>query len=142
MDTKEASGKRVSLLSAAMLFWLFLAGVFSAEAALAQPEYGGEEPPGGPIIYNLIPGEGEVVARDEVGRAGVTIETQHDTGIAWAGVFVDGQHRPGSLMGPTRYYQSVSVDISDLGPGVHSVWVIAVDSQGRVGSYSWSFVVI
>lgn len=142
MDTKEALGKRVSLLLTAMLFWLVVAGALSAEATFAQSEFAGEEPPAGPIIYDLIPSEGGVVAQDDLSRAGATIETQHDTGIAWAGVFVNGEQRPSALIGPTSYYQSVSADITDLGPGVHSVWVIAADSQGRMGGYAWSFVVV
>lgn len=142
MDTKEVLGERASLLLTGMFFWLVATGAFSAEAAFAQPEFAGTEPAGCPIVYDLIPSEGEVIAQDELARAGATIETQHDTGVAWAGVFVDGEQRPSALMGPTPYYQSVSADITDLGSGVHSVWVIAVDSQGRMGGYSWSFVVV
>jgi hypothetical protein len=55
---------------------------------------------------------------------------------------VDGEQRPSALMGPTRYYQSVSADITDLMPGIHSVWVVAVDSEGRMGGYAWTFAVV
>ena len=142
MDTSRALGRRYSLLFAAILFALAVGTTLSAKTALSQPVDVGEEPTGGPIVYNLIPAEGELIARDELGRAGATIETQHDIGVAWAGVFVDGEQRPSALMGPTRYYQSVSADITDLMPGIHSVRVIAVDSEGRMGGYSWTVAVV
>lgn len=142
MDTSRALERRISLLFAAMFLALAVGATLSAKAALGQPVDAGEEPAGGPIVYNLIPTEGEVIASDELGRAGATIETQHDIGVAWAGVFVDGEQRPTALMGPTRYHQSVSADITDLMPGIHSVWVIALDSEGRIGGYAWTFAVV
>jgi hypothetical protein len=81
-------------------------------------------------------------ARCELNPVVREIEAQPDIGVAWAGVFVDGEQRPSALMGPTRYYQSVSADITDLMPGIHSVWVIAVDSEGRMGGYAWTFAVV
>jgi hypothetical protein len=142
VDTSRALGRRISLLFAALLFALAVGATLSAKAALSQPLDAGEEPAGGPIVYSLIPAEGEVIARDELSRAGATIETQHDTGVAWAGVFVDGEQRPSALMGPTRYHQSVSADTTHLMPGIHSVWVIAMDSEGRMGGYAWTFAVV
>lgn len=44
-------------------------------------------------------------------------------------------------MGPTKYLQTVSADIVNLEPGAHVVKVKAVDSQGRVGGYAWTFTV-
>ncbi len=142
MDTSRVLARRFSLLFAALLFALAVGGTLSAKAALGQPVDAGEEPAGGPIVYNLVPAEAEVIARNDLSRAGATIETQHDIGVAWAGVFVDGEQRPSALMGPTRYYQSVSADITDLTPGIHSVWVVAVDSEGRMGGYAWTFAVV
>ena len=62
--------------------------------------------------------------------------------MAWAGIFVDGRRRPGELMGPTQYQQTVSADIGDLSPGKHIVRVKAVDSEGQVGGYVWEFTVV
>ena len=102
----------------------------------------GEEPAGRPIVYNLIPTEGAIVERDHLGRAGATIETQRHAGVAWAAIFVDGQRRPSALMGSTSYYQSISADIGGLEPGIHTVWVIAIDGEGRLGGYAWTFTVV
>jgi len=123
VDTSRALEGRISLLFAAILFALAVGATLTAKAALSQPVDAGGEPAGGPVVYSLVPAEGEVVARDELSRAGATIETQHDIGVALAGVFVDGEQRPSALMGPTRYHQSVSADITHLRPGIHSVWV-------------------
>lgn len=142
MDTPRALERRITLLFAAILFALVVGATLSAKAALGQPVDAGGEPAGGPVVYSLVPAEAEVVARDDPSRAGATIETQHDIGVAWAGVFVDGEQRPSALMGSTRYHQSVSADITDLMPGIHSVWVIAVDSEGRMGGYAWTFAVV
>ncbi len=142
VDTSGALERRISLLFAAILFALAVGATLSAQAVLGQPVDAGEEPAGGLIVYSLVPAEGEVVARDELSRAGATIETQHDIGVAWAGVFVDGEQRPSALMGPTRYCQSTSADITDLMPGVHNVRVVFVDSEGRVGGYAWTFAVV
>jgi hypothetical protein len=129
------------LFSVALLLALFVC-VLSARAAHAQPVDAGEEPAGRPIVYNLIPAEDAIVAQDKLGRAGATIETQRDAGVAWAAIFVDGQKRPSALMGPTSYYQSISTDIGGLEPGIHTVWVIAIDGEGCVGGYAWTFTII
>ncbi len=142
VDTSRALGRRIYALLAAILCALAVGASLSANPALSQPVFCGEEPAGGPVVYNPIPAEDEVIIRDDLSRAGATIETQHDIGVAWAGVFVDGERRPSALMGPTRYHQSVSADITDLTPGIHSVWVIAVDSEGRMGGYAWTFAVV
>ena len=130
-----------SLFSLALLLTLFTCLLW-ARAAHAQPVNAGEEPAGGPILYNLIPAEGAIVERDQLGRAGATIETQRHAGVASAAIIVDGQRRPSVLMGPTSYYQSISADIGGLEPGIHTVWVIAIDGEGRVGGYAWTFTVV
>ncbi len=109
---------------------------------LLRGEYAGEEPAGRPIVYNLIPAEGAIVVRDQLGRAGATIETQRHAGVARAAIFVDGQRRPSALMGPTSFYQSISADIGGLEPGLHTVRVIAIDAEGRAGGYAWTFTVV
>ena len=130
-----------SLFSLALLLVLFTC-VLWARAVHAQPVDAGEEPAGGPIVYNLIPTQDATVAQEELARAGATIETQRDVGVAWAAVFIDGERRPSALMGPTRYLQSVSADVGDLSCGTHSLWVVAIDSEGRVGGYAWTFTVV
>ncbi len=112
------------------------------EDARTQPVDAGNEPESEPIIYGLIPGEGAVVPKSELSRAGATIETRRDVGVWSAEVFVDGKRRPAALMGPTRYLQSTSVDVMDLEPGFHSLLVVATDSAGRAGGYSWTFLVV
>jgi hypothetical protein len=129
------------LFSLALLLALFTC-VLWARAVHAQPVGAGEEPAGGPIVYNLIPTQDATVAQQELARAGATIETQRDVGVAWAAVFIDGERRPSALMGPTRYLQSVSADVGDLSCGTHSLWVVAIDSEGRVGGYAWTFTVV
>ena len=130
-----------SLLPVALLLALF-ACVLWAKAVHAQPVDAGEEPSGGPIVYNLIPTQDAIVAQEDLARAGATIETQRDVGVARADVFVDGELRPSALMGPTRYLQSVSADVGDLSCGTHSIRVVAIDSEGRAGGYAWTFTVI
>ncbi len=130
-----------SLFPLALLLALFTC-VLWARAVHAQPVDAGEEPAGGPIVYNLIPTQDATVAQEELARAGATIETQRDVGVAWAAVFIDGELRPSALMGPTRYLQSVSADVGDLSSGTHSIWVVAIDSEGRVGGYAWTFTVV
>ncbi len=129
------------LFSVALLLALLICAL-SGQAAHAQPVDTGEEPAGGPIVYNLIPAEGAILEQDKLARAGATIETQRHAGVAWAAIFVDGQRRPSALMGPTSYYQSISADIATLEPGTHVVWVIAIDAEGRVGGYAWTFTVV
>ncbi len=133
--------RAASLFSLALLLTLFTC-VLWARAAHAQPVNAGEEPAGGPIVYDLIPTQDATVAQEELARAGATIETQRDVGVAWAAVFIDGELRPSALMGPTRYLQSVSADVGDLSCGTHSLWVVAIDSEGRVGGYAWTFTVV
>jgi hypothetical protein len=133
--------RAASLFSMALLLTLFTC-VLWARAAHAQPVNAGEEPAGGPIVYNLIPTEGAIVERDQLGRAGAIIETQRHAGVAWAAIFVDGQRRPSALMGPTSYYRSISADVGGLEPGIHTVRVIAIDAEGRVGGYAWTFPVV
>jgi hypothetical protein len=138
---KVVRGRVVPLLLVAVFMALFASSA-GPKAAHAQPVDTGEEPAGGPIVYNLIPAEGAIVEQDKLARAGATIETQRDAGVAWAAIFVDGQRRPSALMGPTSYYQSISADIGGLEPGSHMVWVIAIDGEGRVGGYAWTFTVV
>ena len=131
-----------SLFLSATLFALVVVGTLSVQTVLAQPIDAGEEPAGSPIVYDLTPPEGETVAQDELSRAAATIETRREASLSWAGIFVDGRRRPSTLMGPTSYLQTVSADIGDLRPGVHTVRVIAVDSKGRAGGYVWTFTVV
>ena len=107
----------------------------------AKPDSGQEPTGSAPILYNLTPTEGAIVSQDELSRAAATIETTRQTSVSWVGIFVDGQRRPAELMGPTHYQQTVSADIGNLEPGAHVVKVKAVDSEGRVGGYAWTFTV-
>ena len=113
-----------SLFSVALLLALF-ACVLWARAAHAQPVDAGEEPAGGPIVYDLIPAQDAIVAQEGLARAGATIETQRDAGVAWAAVFIDGELRPSALMGPTRYLQSVSTDVGHLMQVQERFWVMS-----------------
>ena len=88
-----------------------------------------------------MPPEGALVSRDELSRASATIETRRQASVSWAGIYIDGQLRPSTLMGPTRYQQTLSTDIGDLGPGIHTVRVKAVDSEVLAGGYAWKFTV-
>jgi len=45
-------------------------------------------------------------------------------------------------MGPTSYHQSISADIGSLEPGIYTVRVMAIDGEGRVGGYAWTFTVV
>lgn len=141
MDTLKVCGGHFSLFLGAALFVLIV-GTLSARPVLAQPPAAGEEPTGAPIIYNLTPREGALVAQDELSRAAATIETRRNVGLARAGIFVDGRRRPSTLMGPTTYLQTISADIGNLNPGTHVVRVRAVDSEGRAGGYVWTFTVV
>lgn len=142
MTLWRTSGRRARTYLGTALFALVV-GTLLAGTAAAQPAVdAGEQPSGGPIVYNLIPGESALVAREDLARAGATIETRRDVGIRSAEVFVDGRKRPSALMGPTRYLQSVSVDVVDLEPGIHTIRVVATDSEGRAGGYSWAFAVL
>ena len=123
-------------------FFALIVGTLSARPVLAQPPDAGEEPTGAPIVYNLTPREGAVVAQDKHSRAAATIETRRNVGLAQAGIFIDGRRRPSALMGPTAYLQTVSADIGSLDPGAHTVRVKAVDSEGRAGGYVWTFTVV
>ncbi len=140
MYISKASMSCWSLFFGVVLFAL-VAGTSSARTAPAPPD-AGQEPTGAPIFYNLVPTEGAIVAQEELSRAAATIETRREASLSWAGIFVDGQRRPGELMGPTAYLQTISADIGDLGPGVHTVRVKAVDSEGRAGGYVWKFTVV
>lgn len=143
VDSSQAVVVRYrSLLLAVTLFVLLVVCTLSAHPVLAEPVGAGEEPTGAPIVYNLTPMEGTVVAQDELNRVAATIETRRDAGLARAEIFVDGQRRPSSLMGPTTYLQTVSADVEDLKAGAHTVKVKAADSEGRVGGYAWTFTVV
>jgi hypothetical protein len=142
MDVSKAFVRYCSLFLSAALFALLVVCTFSVHPVLAEPVDAGEEPTGAPIVYNLTPTEGTIVAQDELNRAAATIETQRDAGLRRAGIFVDGRRRPSALMGPTKYLQTVSADIGNLEPGAHVVKVKAVDSEGRVGGYVWTFTVV
>jgi hypothetical protein len=123
-------------------FALLVVCTLAAHPVLTEPVNAGEEPIGVPIVYNLTPMEGTIVAQDTLNRAAARIETRRNAGFARAGVFVDGRRRPSALMGPTKYLQTVSADIRNLEPGAHVVKVKAVDSEGRVGGYAWTFTVV
>jgi hypothetical protein len=131
-------------LGAALFFALVvIAGTLSPRTVLAQQApNAGEEPPGGPIIYDLTPTEGAIIAANRLSRAAATIETRREASLLWAAIFVDGRRRPSDLMGPMSYLQTVSADIGDLRAGTHTVRVIAVDSKGRAGGYVWTFTTV
>ncbi len=141
MGILKVFGGHFSLFLGAALFALVVS-TLSARPVLAQPPDAGEEPSGAPIVYNLTPREGAVVAQDELSRAAATVETRRNAGLAWARIFVDGRSRPSALMGPTSYQQTISAEIGNLRPGPHLVRVKAVDSEGRVGGYVWTFTVV
>ncbi len=126
------------MFSVALLLVLFTC-VLWAGAVHAQPVDAGEEPAGGPIVYNLIPTEDAIIAQEELARAGATPETQHDVRTAWAAVFIDGELRASALIGPTCHPQSVSAEVGDLSSEIHSIWVVAIDSEDRLGGYDWTF---
>ena len=132
-------------LSAAFLFaFIVVAGTLSPRTVLAQPAApnAGKEPPGDPIVYDVTPKEGAIIAGNQLGRAGATIETRRDADLVRAAIFVDGRRRPSDLSGPMSYLQAISADIGDLRAGAHTVRVIAVDSKGRAGGYAWKFTVV
>ena len=129
-----------SLLVGVVLLAL-VAGSASARTAPAEPN-AGREPTGAPILYNPTPAENASVRRQELSRAAATIETRRRASVARAAIYVDGLRRPGELMGPTPHQQTVSTDIGDLGPGVHTVKVKAVDSDGQAGGHVWKFTVL
>ncbi len=141
MGILKVFGGYFSLFLGSALFALVV-GTLSAQPVLAQPPDAGEEPTGAPIIYNLTPREGAVVAQDELSRAAATIETRRNVSLSRAGIFVDVRRRPSALMGPTTYLQTISADIGNLDPGTHVVRVRAVDSEGRAGGYVWTFTVV
>ena len=142
MNISQTFVRHCSLFLEVALFALLVVCTLSAHPVLAQPVDAGKEPTGAPIIYNLTPMEGTIAAQDELNRAAATIETRRDAGLAQAEIFVDGRRRPSALMGPTIYLQTVSAEIGNLEPGAHVLKVRAVDSEGRVGSYAWTFTVV
>lgn len=120
---------------------LALAATSGTKAAAQQGPDAGEEPEGGPIIYSLLPGEGETVQQQDLSYASAVIEVQHDLYIKSAEIFIDGEKRPEALLGPYAYLQTVGADVTDLAPGEHTARVVATDSEGRRGGYTWSFTV-
>lgn len=110
-------------------------------AASPGQSFGGEEPVDAPIIYNLSPEEGSVVAQDDLPFAGATVESQRDTPITDISLFIDGQERSAESGGPASYMQSVWRQ-PDLQPGEHTVRVTATDSAGRTGGHTWTFTVV
>jgi len=142
--SKGFSGYFSLFLGAALFFaFIVVAGTLSPRTVLAQPApNAGEGPPGGPIVYDLTPTEGAIIAGNRLSRAGATIETRREDSVLWAAIFVDGRRRPSDLMGPISYLRTISVDIGDLRAGAHTVKVIAVDSKGRAGGYVWTFRVV
>ena len=131
-------------LGAALFFVLVVvAGTLSPRTVLAQPApNAGEEPPGGPIVYDLTPTEGAIIAANRLSRAAATIETRREASLLWAAIFVDGRRQPSDLMGPMSYLQTISTDIGNLRAGAHTVRVVVVDSKGRAGGYVWTFTVV
>jgi hypothetical protein len=140
MCTSKASAGYCSLFLGMVLLAL-VAGSPSARTLPAKPE-AGQEPTAAPILYNLSPTEGANVSQDELSRASATIETRRQASVSWAGIYINGQRRPSTLMGPTHYQQTISTDIGDLSPGIYTVRVKAIDSEGLVGGYVWKFTVV
>jgi hypothetical protein len=145
MGISKGFSRSFSLLLSAALFFAFIVmvGMLSPRTVLAQPvPNAGKEPPGGPIVYDVTPTEGAIIAGNQLGRAGATIETRREANLLEAAIFVDGRRRPSDLTGPMSYLQAISADIGDLRAGAHTVRVIAVDSKGRAGGYAWKFTVV
>ncbi len=142
--SKRLSGYFSLFLSAALFFALVVvAGTLSPRTVLAQPvPDAGEEPLGGPIVYDLTPKEGAIIAANRLSRAAATIETRREASLLWAAIFVDGRRQPTDLMGPMSYLQTISTDIGNLRAGAHTVRVVVVDSKGRAGGYVWTFTVV
>lgn len=153
--TPAADYKRASLLCACLALGVIclaslalqpppaLARSVDRSAAEGGPE-AGEEPPAGPIVYNLQPESGAAIFAEDLGhmRVGATIETQHEGGVSSAGISIDGRELPNpSLGGAYTYLQSVSYGMGSLSPGEHTVEVTAVDSMGRTGGHEWTFTV-
>jgi len=124
----------MAVLGAALL-------AFSAGAASYGQNFGGEEPAGGPIIYNLSPEEGAVVSQGNLPFVGATVETRRDTPIIDTSLFIDGQERNAESGGPSAYLQSVWRGVPELQGGEHTVRVTATDSAGRTGGHTWTFTV-
>ena len=100
MGISKGSRRSFSLLlSAAFLFaFIVVAGTLSPRTVLAQPvPNAGKEPPGDPIVYDVTPKEGAIIAGNQLGRAGATIETRRDADLVRAAIFVDGRRRPSDL---------------------------------------------
>ena len=140
MYISKASASYCSLFVGVVLFALVV-GIPSGRTVSAQPK-AGEEPTGAPIFYNITPPEATTVSQDELSRASATIELRRDASLSSAEIYVDGQRRPEALAGPTTYLQTISADIEDLSPGIHTISVKALDSAGRAGGYVWQFTVI
>jgi hypothetical protein len=138
--SKIPVGHRSLLVGVALL--ALVAGTASARTAPAEPDAGREPTGGAPILYNPTPAEKASVPRQELSRAAATIETRRQAGVARAAIYVDGRRREAELMGPTPHQQTVSTDIGDLAPGVHTVKVKAVDSDGQAGGHAWEFTVL
>ncbi len=141
MRILKASAGYGSLLFGIALLALVAGSPWTQAAIPDKKPQAGQEPAAAPILYNLTPPQGAIVSQEELSRAAATIETRHQTSVSWAGMYVDGQRRSSDLMGPTPYLQTISTDIGDLGPGVHTIRVKAVDSEGLVGGYVWKFTV-
>lgn len=126
----------------ALVGFLALGAAPATEAApdTDGPDFG-KEPTEGPILYNLLPGEGESVERQDLAYASAVVEVRHDLYVRSAKIFIDGEERPAAIRGPYAYLASVGADISDLAPGEHTARVVATDSEGRRGGYTWSFTV-
>ena len=136
--SKASVGYRSLFLGLVLL--ALVAGTPSAWSVPAKPE-AGQEPTAAPILYNLSPPEGAIVSREELSRASATVETRRRASVSWAGIYIEGQLRPSTLMGPPRYQQTISPDLGDLSPGIHTARVNAVDSEGLAGGYVWKFTV-
>ena len=140
LGISKASVGYWSLLLGMVLLALVARSPSAAWTLPAKPD-AGQEPTAAPILYNPTPPQGAIVSQDELSRAAATIETRRQSSVSWAGIFVDGQRRPSNLMGPTHYQQTISADVGDLSPGIHTVRVKVVDSEGLVGGYVWKFTV-
>jgi hypothetical protein len=80
MDVSQAFVRYCSLFLGTALFALLVVCTLAAHPVLAEPVNAGEEPTGAPIVYNLTPTEGTIVAQDTLHRPAARIETQRNAG--------------------------------------------------------------
>ena len=81
MDVWQPFVKNCSLFLGTAPFALLVVCTLAAHPVLAEPMDAGEAPTGAPIVYNLTPTEGTIVAQDELNKAAARIETRRYVGL-------------------------------------------------------------